>query len=149
MCIRDRLEGPDDDYRRLANEVMRLMLNKELFVFVTTGSVQQPNGAPVPVGSTNNEAERTLRSPAQARKTGRTNKSQSGARRQTIVTSVLESLRLYLKKFTLANVIEEVGSWVEKGCSCFARLLKRMKLPPPERSVLDRVYPQPAPQPSG
>ena len=94
-------------------------------------------------------AERTLRGPAMARKTGRTNKSQSGARRQTIVTSVLESLRLYLKRFTLANVIDEVGSWVEKGCSCFARLLKTMKLPPTERSVLDRVYPKPEPQPSG
>jgi len=144
-----KLEGPDDDYRRLADEVMRLMLNKELFVFVTAASATQPNGVPVPVGATNNEAERTLRGPAQSRKTGRTNKSLSGARRQTIVTSVLESLRLYLKRFTLANVIEEVGSWVEKGCSCFARLLKRMKLPLFERSVLDRVYPKPALQPSG
>jgi transposase len=144
-----KLAGPADDYRRLANEVMRLMLYKELFVFVTAGSVPQPNGTPVVVGPTNNEAERTLRNPAQARKTGRTNKSMSGARRQTIVTSVLESLRLYLKRFTLENVIDEVGSWVEKGCSCFARLLKRMKLPPLERSVLDRVYPQPEPQPSG
>jgi hypothetical protein len=144
-----KLEGPDDDYRRLANEVVRLMLNKELFVFVTAGSAPQPNGVAVPVGPTNNEAERTLRNPAQARNTGRTNKSLSGARRQTIVTSVLESLRLYLKRFTLANVIEEVGSWVEKGCSCFTRLLKRMKLPLLERSVLDRVYPKPEPQPSG
>jgi transposase len=144
-----KLEGPDDDYRRLVNEVMRLMLHQELFVFVTAESAKQPNGVPVVVGPTNNEAERTLRNPAQARQTGRTNKSLSGARRQTIVTSVLESLRLYLKKFTLANVIDEVGSWVEKECSCFARLLKRMKLPPSERSVLDRVYPHPEPQPSG
>ena len=144
-----KLAGPDDDYRRLAKEVMRLMLNKELFVFVTVASAKQPNGVPVVVGPTNNEAERTLRGPAEARKTGRTSKSLSGARRQTIVTSVLESLRLYLKRFTLANVIDEVGSWVEKGCSCFARLLKTMKLPPTERSVLDRVYPKPEPQPSG
>jgi transposase len=117
-----KLEGPDDDYRLLANEVMRLMLNNELFVFVTAASTKQPNGVPVVVGPTNNEVERTIRNPAQARKTGRTNKSLSGARRQTILTSVLESLRLYLK---------------------------RMKLPPPERSVLDCVYPKPEPQPSG
>ena len=146
-----KLAGPDDDYRLLVNEVMRLMLGKELFVFVTAASAKQPNGVPVAVGPTNNEAERTLRGPAQARKTGRTNKSLSGARRQTIVTSVLESLRLYLKAFTLVNVIGEVGSWVEKGCSCFAKLLKKLKLklPPPGRSVLDRVYPPPEPQPSG
>lgn len=144
-----KLEGPDDDYRRLANEVMRLMLDGELFAFVTAGSASQPNGVSVAAGPTNNEAERTLRSPAQARKTGRTNKSLSGARRRTVVTSVLESLRLYLKGFTLADVMEEVGSWAGKGCSCFARLLKGMKLPPPGRSVLDRVYPKPGPQPSG
>ena len=88
-----KLEGPDDDYRLLANEVMRLMLNKELFVFVTAAAANQPNGVPVPVGPTNNEAERTLRNPAQARKTGRTNKSQSGARRPTSRTRVLEALR--------------------------------------------------------
>jgi hypothetical protein len=38
-------------------------------------------------------AERTLRSPAQARDTGRTNKTPTGARRQTVIVSVLESLR--------------------------------------------------------
>lgn len=142
-------EGPEDDYRRLVNEIMRLMVDNELFVFVAAASATQPNGVPVPVGPTNNEAERTLRGPAQSRKTGRTNKSLSGARRQTIVTSVLESLRLYLKKFTLVNVIDEVESWIAKGSSCFARLLKKLKLMPPGRSVLDRVYPQPALQPSG
>jgi hypothetical protein len=140
-----KLEGPEDDYRRLNNEIMRLMLNEELFVFVTVEPVKQPNGEAVPVGATNNEAERTLRNPAQARKTGRTNKTLAGARRQTIVTSVLESLRLYMKQFTLANVIAEVEGWVEKGCSCFAKLLKKLKLPPPQRSVLDRVFPQPEP----
>ena len=37
----------------------------------------------------------------QARDTGRTNKTLVGARRQTIIVSVLESLRLYLPTFTL------------------------------------------------
>ena len=87
------LEGPDNDYRRLVNELMRLALAQELFTFVTTKPVEQPNGATPPVGATNNAAERILRSPAEARKTGRTNKTVDGARRQTILTSVLESLR--------------------------------------------------------
>ena len=98
------------------------------------------------MGATNNEAERTLRKPAEARKTGRTNKTMVGARRQTIVTSVLESLRLYLTTFTLGNVIAEIQRWTEKGRSCFTELLNKLKLtnPPTQKSVLDRVLPQPS-----
>ena len=138
------LEGPDNDYRLLANELMRLMLAKQLFTFVTTPPVQQPNGESRTVGATNNESERTLRSPAQARDTGRTNKTTTGARRQTILTSVLQSLRLYLPTFTLATVIAEVQRWGEQGRSCFAKLLKKLKLHLPDHSVLDRVLPQPS-----
>lgn len=138
------LEGPDDDYRRLINEIMRLMIAEELFAFVTAKPVEQPNGETAPVGATNNEAERTLRKPAEARKTGRTNKTLAGARRQTILTSVLESLRLYLTTFTLASVIAEIQRWVEKGRSCFTELLNQLQIPSPKQSVLDRVLPQPS-----
>ena len=138
------LEGPDNDYRLLANELMRLMLAKQLFTFVTTPPVQQPNGESRTAGATNNESERTLRSPAQARDTGRTNKTTTGARRQTILTSVLQSLRVYLPTFTLASVIAEVQRWVEQGRSCFAKQLKKLKLHLPDHSVLDRVLPQPS-----
>lgn len=138
------LEGPDNDYRLLVNEIMRLALAQELFTFVTTKPVEQPNGATPPVGATNNAAERILRSPAEARKTGRTNKTVDGARRQTILTSVLESLRLYLPTFTLAGVIAEIQRWVEKGRSCFTELLEKLKLPSPQQSVLDRVLSHPS-----
>jgi transposase len=47
------LEGPDDDLRLLCNELMRLMLDRQLFVFVTA-SVTFPNGETQPVGGTNN-----------------------------------------------------------------------------------------------
>ena len=57
-------EGPENDYRLLVNEVMRLMLDKQLFTFVTAEPAAQPNGASQPVAGTNNEAERTLRSAA-------------------------------------------------------------------------------------
>lgn len=137
------LEGPDNDYRLLVNEVMRLMIAQELFTFVTAEPVEQPNGATQPVGPTNNEAERMLRSPAEARKTGRTNKTLVGARRQTILTSVLESLRLYLSTFTLGSVLAEVQRWVETGRSCFTELLEKLELPSPQRSVLDQVLPHP------
>jgi transposase len=138
------LEGLDDDYRLLANELMRLMLAQELFTFVTAKPVAQPNGATQEVGATNNEAERTLRSPAQARDTGRTNKTLVGARRRTILTSVLESLRVYLPTFTLTSVLAEVARWVAKGQSCFTELLHKLKLRTPEKSVLDQVLPNPS-----
>ena len=84
-----------------------------------------------------------LRSPAEARKTGRTNKTLKGARRQTIVSSVLESLRLYLPRFTLNSVQAEVQRWLQVGQSCFVELLGKLKLTPPEQSALDQVYPSP------
>ena len=138
------LEGPDNDYRLLANELMRLMLAQQLFTFVTAQPAAQPNGVTPPLGATNNEAERTLRNPATARKTGRTNKSMAGARRQTILTSVLESLRLYLPTFTLSSVIAEIDGWIEKGRSCFTALLNKLKIRSPQQSVLDQVLPHPS-----
>ena len=135
------LEGPDNDYRLLVNEVMRLALARELFTFVTAAAVAQPNGISQPVAGTNNEAERTLREPAQARKTGRTNKTSLGARRQTILVSVLESLRLYLPTFTLATAIAELNRWQQAGRSCFTELMEKLGLSLPKKSVLDRVLP--------
>lgn len=136
-------DGPENDYRLLVNEVMRLMLDKQLFTFVTAEPAIQPNGVSQPVAGTNNEAERTLRNPAQARDTGRTSKTMVGARRQTIIVSVLESLRLYLAKFTLASVIEEINGWWQAGQSCFTKLLKKMKLQPLAETILDKVIPAP------
>ena len=138
------VEGLAKDYRLLAGEVVRLMIVQELFTFVTAKPVEQPNGVVQQVGATNNEAERTLRSAAESRKTGRTNKTVVGARRQTILSSVLESLRLYLPKFTLSSVIGEVARWVETGRSCFAELLATLRIPKPEGLALDRVLPQPS-----
>lgn len=103
--------GLAKDYRLLIHELMRLMSDNELFTFVTAPAVEQVDGTTEPVAGTNNEAERTLRGTAQARKTGRTNKTMTGARRQTILMSVLESLRLYLPTFTLKTVFDEVRSW--------------------------------------
>lgn len=141
-------DGPENDYRLLVNEVMRLMLDKQLFTFVTAEPTTQPNRASQPVAGTNNEAERTLRGSAQARKTGRTSKTLVGARRQTILVSVLESLRLYLPTFTLASVIAEIDRWRQAGQSCFTKLLKKLKLPPPGQSILDKVMPA-TPAPDG
>ena len=137
-------QGVDGDFQRLVNEVCRLLIEEQLFTFVTAKPVTQPNGTTQAVGGTNNEAERTLRNPAQARKTGRTSKTMAGARRQTIVTSVLESLRLYLPVFTLASVITAVGGWLARGRSCFEELLEKLGLAAPAESILDTILPAPS-----
>ena len=108
-------QGLADDYRLLVNEVMRLTLHEQLFTFVTAEPVVQPNGEEKPIGGTNNESERTLRGPGQARDTGRTDKTPKGTRRRTILTSVLESLRLYLPTFTFATVVDELKRWCLVG----------------------------------
>lgn len=123
---------------------MRLALKDELFTFIRSEPAAQPNGAKPELDGTNNEAERKLRGAAQARGTGQTSKTESGARRTTILSSVLESLRLYLSKYTLRSVIEEIGRWQETGRSCFRELLDKLRIPLPDHSVLDRVLPQPS-----
>jgi transposase len=136
-------EGFENDYRLLVNEVMRLMLDQQLFTFVAAVPATQPNRQSQPVAGTNNEAERTLRAAAEARKTGRTNKTAVGARRQTILVSVLESLRVYLPRFTMASVLAEIDRWWVAGQSCFTKLLTKLKLPRPKESILDKVLPVP------
>lgn len=137
------LKGPADDYRLLTNELMRLMLARQLFTFVAAAPVKAPNGETSPVAGTNNEAERTLRGAAMARKTGRTNKTPAGARRQTILVSVLESLRQHLATYTLSSVIDEILHWSHVGRSCFTQLLEKLNLKPPNESVIDRLLPNP------
>ena len=97
-----------------------------------------------PVAGTNNEAERTLRSPAEARETGRTNKTLRGARRRTVIVSVLESLRQYLATFTLSSVIDEIARWSATGRSCFTKLARKLRLSESDNAVLDFIYPKPS-----
>jgi hypothetical protein len=143
-------EGALEDYRLLCNELIRLLLAGQLFVFVTASPTTAPHGGTQPVAGTNNEAERTLRNPATARKTGRTNKTQRGARRQTVLTSVLESLRQYLPDFTLTTVLAEIERWTIRGRSCFTDELAKLRracpstLPPSDKPVLDALLPIPA-----
>jgi transposase len=136
-------EGPADDYRLLCNETMRLMLRQQLFTFVTAAPVATPGGQMQPVAGTNNEAERALRSAAEARKTGRTSKTLTGARRRTVIVSVLESLRRHLSRFTLSSVIDEIVRWSEVGQSCFTRLPPGLQRPPAGKSLLDSLLPPP------
>jgi len=137
-------EGPDDAYRLLCNELIRLLREEQLFTFVTAAAVETPLGETKPVPGTNNTAEQGLRNPAMARDTGRTDKAVAGTRRRTVVTSVLESLRQYLPSFSLATVVAEVTRWTVCGRSCFEELLRKLDLTCPDKSILDSLLPVPA-----
>jgi len=98
------------DFANLVNELGRLMMAEELFTFVLEPAVE----------ATNNQSERNLRSPAQDRKAGRTNKTAKGAHRRSVIVSVLQSLRANLKNFSLTTVLAETERWMNEGLSLFA-----------------------------
>lgn len=118
----DETKPADDaekDFFNLTHEIVRLMSDDELFTFVIYPEAD----------GTNNISERQLRDAAQDRVTGRTNKTERGARRRTVITSVLDSLRAYVPNLTLKTVLKELDHWQETGISCFRRLVKKLKLP--------------------
>lgn len=121
-------EGDEDNYRKLCNELMRLMLSQELFVFVYRDNVE----------GNNNASERELRDDALARKTGRTSKTPAGAKRRTIISSVLRSIGKQVKKFTLTDVIAEVQQWMIRGKSCFQKQAAKAKRQT-SKGILDRL----------
>lgn len=99
----------ETSFRNLVNELMRLLTAEQLFEFVLSPEVDP----------TNNLSERQLRSAALARKAKRTNKTDSGATRQTHIVSVLESLRRTLNEFTIQNVVAKVTASFQSGARMF------------------------------
>jgi transposase len=141
-----KYEGALEEYRLLIFELLRLNADDELFNFVLTASVVSPNGNTVSAAGTNNEAERTLRNPAKARQSDQASKSARGAKRRTVIVSVFESLRCYLKTFTLKSLTNEILSWQANGISCFERQLQSMKDAVRSSGVLDSLYPPSSPK---
>jgi hypothetical protein len=123
-------DDAEQDFFNLTHEIVRLLGDEELFTYAIHPEAD----------GTNNESERSLRHAAQDRRTGRTSKTERGARRRTVITSVLDSLRLYLPNLTLHAVLNEVIRWRQEGISCFRRAVESLSLPP-----LDRPDPIPSP----
>ena len=96
-----------------------------LFVFVEYPEVEP----------TNNRSERNARREAEIRKGARTNKTDRGAKRRSIVVTVLASLRTRITRFTLSNMLAEVGRWLDTGKSLFELELEaiREKTAPPNQ----------------
>ena len=46
-------------------------------------------------------------------------KSDNGAKRRSIIMTVLATLNTRFEKFTLDNLLSEVARWMEAGCSIF------------------------------
>lgn len=110
--------GSTDDAKfvRLQNELVRN--TEKLFVFVMHPEVEP----------TNNRSERAARSEALARKTSRTSKTASGAKRRGVIMSVLASLSQRLKDFTLDHVLAEINVWIEAGESIFQKELATIQI---------------------
>jgi len=106
------------DFTKLVNELGRLAIAEELFTFVLEPAVE----------ATNNLSERNLRSPAQDRKAGRTNKTAKGAHRRSVIVSVLQSLRANLETFSLTTVLEETSRWMKEGASLFVEQWQAIQL---------------------
>jgi hypothetical protein len=115
------MQPHERDFANLVNELMERLFDEELFTFVLYPEVEP----------TNNLSERLQRSPAKDRDAGRTSKSVAGARRRSVITSVLESLRVNFAQFTLHNVVEEVTRWMEAGISLFQQQLQAIISPTP------------------
>jgi transposase len=94
----DPQSSTETDFRNLVAELLRLMTAEQLFQFVLDPRVEP----------TNNISERQLRNSALARKANRTNKTDTGATRQSRIVSVLESLRRTLNSFTLKSVVDHI-----------------------------------------
>jgi transposase len=125
------VDDVDADYVRLVNELSLLGGQGELFTFVENPEVP----------GTNNISERELRDSTTSRKTNRTSKTISGARRRTTIVSVLQSLRACLSEFTLHAIIGEIKDWQSAGVTLFRDLLTTQGVPPPTCSKLDALFP--------
>jgi len=117
------------DYAALLNELVRCLADEELFTFVLHPEVE----------ATNNVSERMFRNSAQARNTNRTSKTDAGAKRRSVINSILTSLRQNLPELTLASLLQEVTGWYRTGRSLFRRQLQELQdagKPPPDSELL-------------
>lgn len=114
-----------DEETMPVHEVTFLRLQNELvdnvdclFVFVEHPDVE----------STNNRSERNVRGEAEVRKGGRTSKTKDGAKRRSVIMTVLMSLRTRFTKFTLNALLSEIEKWVEQGYSLFEKELAELRM---------------------
>lgn len=119
LCTRQNEGIPkeaDKDHRDFVNLQKRLVKNQDdLFTFVLDDKVD----------SSSNRAERGLRKVAKCRNNYQTSKSENGAKRRSVITTVLTSLRQNLPDFSCETFLQEIFNWRENGISLFEEQLKK------------------------
>lgn len=119
LCIESETKlskKTEKDQRELVNLQKNLTRNiKDLFTFVLNEGVDP----------TNNTAEQGLRHVARARNNYQTSKTEKGAKRHSIIASVIFSLKQNLPEFTMKSITKEIISWNLKGQSLFDQQLKQ------------------------
>lgn len=118
LCRRHEEKIPEDafdDLRDFLNLQKRMIKYLDsLFTFVLHSEVEP----------TNNRAEQGFRKTAKARNNYQTSKTERGARRRSVLASVLTTLRQNLPEFSLETVVTEVRQWRIDGQSLFDRQLQ-------------------------
>jgi len=110
----------ESEYKEIAEPERKLILLQRelvekldcLFVFVSDPTV----------GSTNNQSERDLREEAQARKAGRSSKTEKGAKRRSTILSIFGTMKRRMEQCSLENLLKVVCNAYEKNISLFNRL---------------------------
>lgn len=118
LCARHEEKFPADacddlrDFLNLQKRMIKYM--DSLFTFVLRPDVEP----------TNNRAEQGFRKTAKARNNYQTSKTERGARRRSVLASILTTLRQNLPEFSLETVVAEVRRWRIDGQSLFDRQLQ-------------------------
>jgi transposase len=103
------ISDAERSFRNLIQEFMRLMTAEQLFEFVLNEAVEP----------TNNLSERQLRNSTLAKNAQRTNKADTGAKRQSHIVSVLETFRRTLNDFNIRTVVKQVVDSLHFGIRLF------------------------------
>ena len=121
LCTRQNEKLPKEtlrEHREFVNLQKLLIRNKnDLFTFVFHKKVEP----------TSNEIEQALRKTALQRNAYQTSKSEAGAFRKSILTSVISSLKQNLPVFSLDTVLDEVIRWQIDGISLFELQLAQIR----------------------
>lgn len=108
LCTRAEESIPKDaeqDWRNYVNLHKRLIKYLDsLFTFVLDPTIEP----------TNNRAERGFRKTAKARNNYQTSKTMIGARRRSVIASVMTSMKQNLSEFSIQSIVDEAIKWRQK-----------------------------------
>lgn len=106
------------NYVNLQKRIMKSNIGENsLFTFILIKNVEP----------TSNKVEQALRNTAKARNNYQTSKTESWAKKRSIITTVIESLKWNIQDFSFKTVIAEVIKWWEEWISLFQKQLQYLQ----------------------